>query len=247
MSLNKKICIINPNTTTSMTEVIDNAAKKYAGLDTEIISTQPKNGPESIEGYYDEAFCIPGLIEEIKDNIDADGYIIACFDDTGLDAIRSITDKPVIGIGEAAYHVASLVSENFSVITTLTRSINPLKHNLKKYGLFEKCVSVTAIEVPVLDLEEISEDNLDKLNKGIEKTILEDNSEAIILGCAGMSNLAKDLELSHGLPVIEGVSSAVVLIEGLINLQIKTSKIGSYALPRDKNYAGYLSKFRPQR
>ena len=42
MSLNKKICIINPNTTTSMTEVIDNAAKKYAGLDTEIISTQPK-------------------------------------------------------------------------------------------------------------------------------------------------------------------------------------------------------------
>ena len=175
MSLNKKICIINPNTTTSMTEVINNAAKKYAGLDTEIISTQPKTGPESIEGYYDEAFCIPGLIEEIKNNIDADGYIIACFDDTGLDAVRSITDKPVIGIGEAAYHVASLVSGNFSVITTLSRSINPLKHNLKKYGLFEKCVSVTAIEVPVLDLEEISDDNLEKLNKGIEKTILEDN------------------------------------------------------------------------
>ncbi|MDC3088190.1 aspartate/glutamate racemase family protein [Alphaproteobacteria bacterium] len=247
MSLKKKICIINPNTTTSMTEVIESTAKKYARLDTEIITTQPQTGPESIEGYYDEAFCLPGLIEEIKDNIDADGYIIACFDDTGLDAVRSITHKPVIGIGEAAYHVASLVSENFSVITTLTRSINPLKHNLKKYGLFEKCVSVTAIEVPVLDLEEISDYNLDKLNKGIEKTILEDNSEAIILGCAGMSNLAKDLELSHGLPVIEGVSSAVVLIEGLINLQIQTSKIGSYALPRDKNYTGYLSKFRPQR
>ena len=130
---------------------------------------------------------------------------------------------------------------------TLSRSINPLKHNLKKYGLFEKCVSISAIEVPVLDLEEISNDNLDKLNKGIEKTISEDNSEAIILGCAGMSNLAKDLELNHGLPVIEGVSSAVVLIEGLINLQIKTSKIGSYAFPREKQYKGFLSKFRPQR
>ena len=62
-----------------------------------------------------------------------------------------------------------------------------------------------------------------------------------------MSNLAKDLELNHGLPVIEGVSSAVVLIEGLINLHIKTSKIGSYALPREKQYTGFLSKFRPQR
>ena len=112
--------------------------------------------------------------------------------------------------------------------------------------MFEKCDSVTAIEVPVLDLEEMSDDNLDKLNTGIEKTILEDNSESIILGCAGMSNLAKDLELNHGLPVIEGVSSAVVLTEGLINLQIKTSKIGSYALTRDKNYIGYLSKFRPK-
>ncbi len=245
--MKRKICIINPNTTKAMTHKIDLTAKNFANVDTEIISVEPNIGPESIEGYYDEAFCIPGLIEEINNNINADGYIIACFDDTGLDAVRSITDKPVIGIGEAAYHVASIVSGNFSVITTLSRSINPLKHNLKKYGLFEKCVSISAIEVPVLDLEEISNDNLDKLNKGIEKTILEDNSEAIILGCAGMSNLAKDLELNHGLPVIEGVSSAVVLIEGLINLQIKTSKIGSYALPREKQYTGFLSKFRPQR
>ena len=245
--MKRKICIINPNTTKAMTHKIDLTAKNFANVDTEIISVEPNIGPESIEGYYDEAFCIPGLIEEINNNINADGYIIACFDDTGLDAVRSITDKPVIGIGEAAYHVASIVSGNFSVITTLSRSINPLKHNLKKYGLFEKCVSISAIEVPVLDLEEISSDNLDKLNKGIEKTILEDNSEAIILGCAGMSNLAKDLELNHGLPVIEGVSSAVVLIEGLINLQIKTSKIGSYALPREKQYTGFLSKFRPQR
>ena len=245
--MKRKICIINPNTTKAMTHKIDLTAKNFANVDTEIISVEPNIGPESIEGYYDEAFCIPGLIEEINNNINADGYIIACFDDTGLDAVRSISDKPVIGIGEAAYHVASIVSGNFSVITTLSRSINPLKHNLKKYGLFEKCVSISAIEVPVLDLEEISNDNLDKLNKGIEKTILEDNSEAIILGCAGMSNLAKDLELNHGLPVIEGVSSAVVLIEGLINLQIKTSKIGSYALPREKQYTGFLSKFRPQR
>ena len=245
--MKRKICIINPNTTKAMTHKIDLTAKNFANVDTEIISVEPNIGPESIEGYYDEAFCIPGLIEEINNNINADGYIIACFDDTGLDAVRSITDKPVIGIGEAAYHVASFVSGNFSVITTLSRSINPLKHNLKKYGLFEKCVSISAIEVPVLDLEEISNDNLDKLNKGIEKTILEDNSEAIILGCAGMSNLAKDLELNHGLPVIEGVSSAVILTEGLINLQIKTSKIGSYALPREKQYTGFLSKFRPQR
>jgi len=40
----------------------------------------------------------------------------------------------VIGIGEAAYHIATMVAGNFTVITTLSRSIRPLTHNLKKYG-----------------------------------------------------------------------------------------------------------------
>ena len=243
--MKRKICIINPNTTKAMTQKIDLTAKKFASADTEIVSVEPNVGPESIEGFYDEAFCIPGLVEEIEKHSDADSYIIACFDDTGLEVIRSITEKPVIGIGEAAYHIATMVAGNFTVITTLSRSIRPLTHNLKKYGLFENCVKVTAIEVPVLDLENISKENLDKLNKGIQDTKENDNAEAIILGCAGMADLAKNLETKHKLPVIEGVSSAIVLAEGLINLKIKTSKVGSYALPRKKEYMGYLNKFKP--
>ena len=243
--MKRKICIINPNTTKAMTQKIDLTAKNFASKDTEIISVEPKVGPDSIEGFYDEAFCIPGLVEEIKKQNDADAYIIACFDDTGLEVIRSITEKPVIGIGEATYHVATMIAGNFTVITTLSRSIRPLTHNLKKYGLFENCVKVTAIEVPVLDLENISSENLDKLNKLIQDTMENDNAEAIILGCAGMADLAKSLETKHQLPVIEGVSSAIVLAESLVNLKIKTSKVGSYALPRKKEYMGYLNKFKP--
>ena len=73
--MKRKICIINPNTTKAMTHKIDLTAKNFANVDTEIISVEPSIGPESIEGYYDEAFCIPGLIEEINNNINADGYI----------------------------------------------------------------------------------------------------------------------------------------------------------------------------
>ena len=243
--MKRKICIINPNTTKAMTQKIDLTAKNFASKDTEIISVEPKVGPDSIEGFYDEAFCIPGLVEEIKKQNDADAYIIACFDDTGLEVIRSITEKPVIGIGEATYHVATMIAGNFTVITTLSRSIRPLTHNLKKYGLFENCVKVTAIEVPVLDLENISSENLDKLNKVIQDTMENDNAEAIILGCAGMADLASNLEIKHKLPVIEGISSAVVLAESLVNLKVKTSKVGSYALPRKKEYMGYLNKFKP--
>jgi hypothetical protein len=53
----------------------------------------------------------------------------------------------------------------------------------------------------------------------------------IVLGCAGMADLAARLSERHRLPVIDGVASAV-------KLGLKTSKIGAYALPRPKAYVG---------
>ena len=147
------ICIINPNTTKKMTDNIEVVAKKVASNGTTIVSTNPKNGPESIEGYYDEVFCIPGLIEEVLSNSEADAYIIACFDDTGLDAIRTITNKPVLGIGDSSFHIASCLAGTFSVITTLDLSVPILKNNLLKRGFDRICVNVSSVNVPVLDLE----------------------------------------------------------------------------------------------
>ena len=55
---------------------------------------------------------MPGLLAEIAKAPDADAFVIACFDDTGLEAARCATEAPVIGIGEAAFHMASLVAES---------------------------------------------------------------------------------------------------------------------------------------
>ena len=117
-----RILVINPNTTASMTRKIEAAARAVAAAGTEVIAVNPSDGPPSIEGYFDEVFSIPGLIGEMRKAPDMDAYVIACFDDTGLDAARCFTTAPVIGIGEAAFHVASLVAGKFSVITTLGRS-----------------------------------------------------------------------------------------------------------------------------
>jgi allantoin racemase len=129
------ICVINPNTTSSMTMKIGAAAKIAASPGVEISAVNPSFGPTSIEGYFDEVFSVPGLIEEIGKAAGADAVVIACFDDTGLDAARCATTAPVIGIGEAAFHMASLIAAKFSVVTTLSRSIAPIEHNLVRYGL----------------------------------------------------------------------------------------------------------------
>lgn len=242
-----KIHIVNPNTTASMTQTIATAARAVAGPSVEIVADQPDMGPVSIEGYYDEAFAVPGMLACIRaaEAAGVAGHVIACFDDTGLDAARSICTAPVIGIGEAGYHVASLIAGRFSVITTLARSIPALEHNLHRYGLAARCGGVRAADVEVLALEDPASGALDKISGQIEAAKRDDRAEAIVLGCAGMADLAAELSRKHGLPVIDGVASAIALVEALARLGATTSKLGGYAAPLKKTYAGAFAGFAP--
>ena len=104
------IHVINPNTTRSMTLKIGAAAKAAASPGVEVTAVNPAFGPASIEGYFDEAFSIPGLIEEIGKARDADAFVIACFDDTGLEAARCATSAPVMGAPSGSLTVLLLSS-----------------------------------------------------------------------------------------------------------------------------------------
>ena len=174
---------------------------------------------------------LAGLLDTIRRNPDCDAVVIACFDDTGLDAARCLTDRPVIGIGEAAYHFASMISNKFSVVTTLARSVPALEHNLSRYGLDARCARVRSSEVAVLELEQPGSNARQKISAEIGVAVVEDRAEAIVLGCAGMAGLAQDLAQEHGLPVLDGVSCAVKLAEAMAGLNMRTSRLGGYAPP----------------
>ena len=240
------ICVVNPNTTASMTAKIGVAAKAAASPGVEVRAVNPNFGPPSIEGYFDEAFAVPGLLDEIARAPDANAFVVACFDDTGLEAARCATTAPVVGIGESAFHVASLIAEKFSVVTTLARSIAPIEENLVKYGLAARCARVRAADVPVLALEEPGSDARRTIEAEIFRALAEDGADAIVLGCAGMTDLARDLEQKAGVPVLDGVACAVGLAETLARLGLKTSKRNSYAPPLAKAYAGEFAKFSPR-
>lgn len=226
-----RILVVNPNTTASMTEKIGAAARRVASPGTEIVAVNPAAGPASIEGFYDEAMSLAGLLDTIRTADGFDAVVIACFDDTGLDAARCLTEKPVIGIGEAAYHYASMIANRFSVVTTLGRSVPALEHNLHRYGLMERCARVRASEVAVLDLEHPGSDACARISAEIGRAVAEDRAEAIVLGCAGMADLADALAREHGLPVLDGVTCAVGLAESMVRLGILTSRLGGYSPP----------------
>ncbi|MDZ4135052.1 MAG: aspartate/glutamate racemase family protein [Paracoccaceae bacterium] len=222
---------MNPNTTASMTEKIGLAARRVASAGTEIVAVNPALGPASIEGFYDEAMSLAGMLDVIRTAQGYDAVVIACFDDTGLDAARCLTDKPVIGIGEAAYHMAAMISNKFSVVTTLARSVPALEHNLHRYGLIARCARVRSSEVAVLELEHPGSDACNRISAEIGRAVAEDRAEAIVLGCAGMADLADLLAQEHGLPVLDGVTCAVGLAEAMVKLRLRTSRKGGYSPP----------------
>lgn len=241
-----RIAVINPNTTASMTATIAHAARLAAAPATEIVPVTSSMGPVSIEGYYDEAFALPGLLREIV-RAETDGAraaVIACFDDTGLDAARAMALMPVIGICEAALVTAAFIAKRFTVVTTMERSRVPIEELAHRYGMAGRA-KIRAANIAVLALEDPNSNARDKLRNEIVRAIAEDNAEAIVLGCAGMADLARTLSDEFGLPVIDGVGAAVKQAEALVALGLSTSKRGAYAAPVVKPYTGALAEFAP--
>lgn len=231
-----RILVINPNTTASMTEKIAAAARSVAGMGVEIVAVNPTIGPASIEGHYDEAISTPELLKLVKEGeADGfDGFVVACFDDPAIGACREIATGPVVGICEAAARMTSAIASSFSVVTTLPRAVPIIEENLLRYGMERRCRKVRSANLPVLALEH-DRNARQQVLEAIKVAALEDQCEAVILGCAGMADLTQWLSDEAGLPVIDGVVAGVKFVEALVGAQLRTSKIGGYASPRLKD------------
>ncbi|AEF54849.1 Hydantoin racemase [Marinomonas posidonica IVIA-Po-181] len=231
------IAIINPNSSHSMTQQMQASCLSLA-LHNETQWYECSNSPASIEGHSDGAQAAYHLLAKIRqlENSDAPpkAYVIACFDDTGLDAAREITASPVIGIGEAAMHAASFVSQKFVVMTTLERSVAILEHNLTHYGLVNRCGGVYASGLPVLSLQS-NQQSYDLVKSAVSKVLQENRADAIVLGCGGMSHWVERLQQDIGVPVLDGVRIAISLADSFISLNLSTSKVAGYAWPEAKH------------
>ena len=221
-----KILCINPNSSQEITVGIENICKKYALPTTEVEVKCIKEAPSGIESYHDAAISEKYLLDKFEEwKNEYDGFIIACHSDVGVDLLRELTDKPVIGIGEASIIFALPLGHKFSILSLKRKKI-PQKENLvKKYGLENRCASICVTGLGVVDNDREKREKL--IQEGI-KAVKDDGAEVLILGCAGMAGLDKEIEKIINVPVIDGVVSALMLIESLIRYGVSTSKVGKY-------------------
>ena len=230
-----RIHVVNPNASAEMTAGIASAARAAAPVGVEVIARGAHTGPVSIEGAVDGALAVPPMLARIAEAERAgmDAHVIACFDDTGLEAARCLAAGPVVGIGEASAHAATLVAERFGVVTSMPAALPVLRANLARYGFAGRCAGLRAAGVPVLDIDRGAPEALAAIRRETGAALDEDGAEAILLGCAGMATLAAELSEEFGCPVVEGIAAGIGLAAALAGMGLAPSR-RAYPAPRPK-------------
>ena len=208
------IAFINPNSTEAMTDSCAASFKANLPAGFEVLAVTNRSAPAAIQGPEDGDAAIPGVLDIVTHSA-ADAHVIGCFDDTGLARARQLTDKPVIGIGQAAFHLAALQAGRFYVLTTLSVSVPVIAGNIANQGFDKICDGVAASGVPVLDLEHHPERSQHTIAAHIEKISADFPKTAIVLGCAGMTNIWGALQQRFQTPLVDPVAAAAKLVAAI--------------------------------
>ena len=235
-----RILVVNVNTTESMTETIGQTARAVAAPGTEIVALTPPFGAESVEGNYESYLAAIAVMEAVRRYPDPfDAVIQAGYGEHGREGLQELLEVPVVDITEAAASTAQFLGHKYSVVTTLDRAVPLIEDRLKLAGLADRCASVRASGVAVLDLEADPGLAVRAIVAEAALAVSEDRAEVICLGCGGMAGLTEQVEARTGVPVVDGVAAAVTIAESLVRLGLRTSKVRTYAPPGPKAFLNW--------
>jgi allantoin racemase len=238
----KRILVVNSNTSKAATQRIANILEPHAREDTAVTCVNVQAGPEGIDTLLDVLISGLETVRVITANrYDYDAYIIACGDDPGLDAARQVTDRPVIGIAEAAMLTACPLGSNFSILTASRAEIPRITQLVDRYGLRSRLASVSACaemstaEI-IGDLNELYQRFLSAARRAIE----EDMAEVILLTGSVMGGLEDKMSQELGVPVLSGIVCALKLAESMTDLNLRTSQRYKYhSIDKHDELVGY--------
>lgn len=239
-----RILVVNVNTTDSITQAIARQAQAVAAPGTEIIGLTPAFGAESVEGNFESYLAAIAVMDCVMSyDRPFDAVIQAGYGEHGREGLQELLNVPVVDITDAAASTAMFLGRAYSVVTTLDRTVPLIEDRLKLSGLWDRCASVRASGMAVLELESSPHKALEAIVRQAELAVREDKAEVICLGCGGMAGLDERIRQLTGVPVIDGVSAAVTIVESLVRLGLSTSKVRTYAPPRPKVIAGWAARF----
>jgi allantoin racemase len=156
-----------------------------------------------------------------------DGFILGCLTDPGHDILRSVLDIPIIFAGETSMHLACLIGKKFGVVARTERTADRISANIKDYGLSERAVPSTFLNISFEALSRSFENPTLVLSPFFEKCqeLIAQGADVIIPGC-GILNvlLALNKVNNHnGAVILDTMGCMVKVAEVMVELKQKIS------------------------
>jgi allantoin racemase len=228
-----RILVVNPNTSSTMTDHLRQELNTTKGPTTQLVVVNPDVGPLSIESAFDEAHAIPPTIALIE-RAAAEGFdaaVIACFADPGLTAARELVSIPVVGMEEAALHVASMLGHRFTILTSRCYRVPAKIAHVAQLGLETRLASVRPLDMSVLEMDADPVRAKARILEVGRSAVESDGAEVLVLGCAGLAGYGHELSHALGVTVVDPTPVALKIAELLVELQLTHSKRGIYSTP----------------
>ena len=234
-----KLLLINPNITDRVTEIMLEEALRSAAPGTQVSAVSAPFGTQYVEHRAEAAIAAHAVLDAVATHGQAcDAVIVAAFGDPGVEAVRELFDMPVVGISEAAFHMAWLLGRRYSVVCLTPRLRTWYIECAREVGLDGRLASVRALPRLDADITAAKDAARDALLDQCRRAIEEDQAEVLIVGGGPLAGLAREIAHLLPVPVIDGVSCAVRLAEALVGLRPAAPSAGSFARPAAKPARG---------
>ncbi len=163
-------------------------------------------------------------------NAQSEGYDAVCIDtmsDSGMAALRSMIDIPVIGPGRASMMTALMLGDRFSILIMWDRWRHLYKKTINELGLHDRCASVRSIDVTPNNQSLLAGKEgavLPLLLEAARKCIEDDGANVILLGSTTMHQAHGYLAARLPVPVINPGPLTYKLAEAAIALKLSHSR-----------------------
>lgn len=204
-----RILVINPNASEACSAGISAAVApfRFAGGPSVEVATLSE-GPPAIYSWRDWHAVVEPLCRLVERS-EADAFVIACGSDPGLEAVRSVTTRPVLGIFRSAVAAAVARAERFGVIAMVESSKARHRLGLRAMGLEDRLAGEVALNVSMETL--LDPQAARAALVAAARELVGMGAETVILGCTGMAHHAVAVRDAAGVAVIEPAQAAVGL------------------------------------
>jgi allantoin racemase len=211
-----QLLLINPNTSSSMTDLMLGVARQVASPDVEITAVTGRFGGRYVASRATHAIAGHAALDAYAEHgANADVVLLACFGDPGLFALKEIARQPVIGMAEAACLQAAGQGRRFGIVTGGERWGPMLYEFVTALGLQEHLAVVTTVAPTGADIALDPEQALELLASACRIAVTQHGAESVILGGAGLAGLSRRIQDRVPVPLIDSVEASIAAAERL--------------------------------